>query len=406
MTGRRTAGFGRRPSGFRSMLRARLVGRLVLLTLLVAATACGRRQDWLGSPERVADGVEYFKSSDPSLVSPPAPVAVFLLRLDPARVRLESVHANDEILGLETVDGIARRHGAVAAVNGGFFNTTNGDPQFVLKEGGELVSDGKVVKGAVIIRSPPHGRTELEFDQLSAQMTASFESGGRQWTAPIAGLNTTRARGKLMLFTPRYHADTDTAPSGTEWVVRGQPPRVTTVRRGAGHTPIPRDGSVLSYGGLKLPDALRALTPGVAVRFDVAWKSVNGAAPSDLDTTDAIVSGAGLLRLKGRRPDNWETAESLSPTKFINMRHPRTLIGLDARGFIWLAAIDGRQPDHSLGMTLEELEGLCDRLQLTDALNLDGGGSTTMVVHGAIVNRPSDAAGPRRVSDAILVTVR
>ena len=96
----------------------------------------------------------------------------------------------------------------------------------------------------------------------------------------------------------------------------------------------------------------------------------------------------------------------MNPVKFINMRHPRTVIGVDRSGFIWLAAVDGRQPEHSVGMTLEELERLCDRLQLTDALNLDGGGSTTMVVRDAIVNRPSDVGGPRRVSDAILVKPR
>jgi exopolysaccharide biosynthesis protein len=57
-------------------------------------------------------------------------------------------------------------------------------------------------------------------------------------------------------------------------------------------------------------------------------------------------------------------------------------------------------------MTLTDLVRLCDRLDLRDALNLDGGGSTTMVVQGKIVNRPSDAAGPRPVSDAILVKLR
>ena len=57
-------------------------------------------------------------------------------------------------------------------------------------------------------------------------------------------------------------------------------------------------------------------------------------------------------------------------------------------------------------MTFADLERLCDRLDLTDALNLDGGGSTTMVVNGRIVNKPSDATGPRPVSDAILVSLR
>ena len=122
-------------------------------------------------------------------------------------------------MGLETVDSIAARHGAIAAVNGGFFNT-NGDPQFVLKQAGELVSDAGVVKGAVIIRSPPRGRTVLEFDQVSAKVVVKFRAAGRNWIVPIAGVDTTRARGKLMLYNRRYHSDTDTAPNGTEWILQ------------------------------------------------------------------------------------------------------------------------------------------------------------------------------------------
>jgi exopolysaccharide biosynthesis protein len=57
-------------------------------------------------------------------------------------------------------------------------------------------------------------------------------------------------------------------------------------------------------------------------------------------------------------------------------------------------------------MTFRDLQRLADRLELTDALNLDGGGSTTMIVRGRVVNRPSDLGGPRAVSDAILVTLR
>jgi hypothetical protein len=148
------------------------------------------------------------------------------------------------------------------------------------------------------------------------------------------------------------------------------------------------------------------LAPGVAVSFQPMWRTLNGLTDKDLDRADAIVNGAGLLRLHGRIPTNWETGESLSPANFINMRHPRTMIGVDRAGFIWLAAIDGRQPEYSLGMTFADLERLCDRLDITDALNLDGGGSTTMVVNGRIVNKPSDATGPRPVSDGILVSVR
>ena len=57
-------------------------------------------------------------------------------------------------------------------------------------------------------------------------------------------------------------------------------------------------------------------------------------------------------------------------------------------------------------MSFGEMQTVLARLGATDALNLDGGGSTTMVVGGAVVNRPSDPIGPRAVSDAIIVTVR
>jgi exopolysaccharide biosynthesis protein len=88
------------------------------------------------------------------------------------------------------------------------------------------------------------------------------------------------------------------------------------------------------------------------------------------------------------------------------MRHPRTLVGVDRKGAIWFAVIDGRQPGYAVGMQFADLNRLCDRLDLTDALNLDGGGSSTMVVNGRIVNKPSDVTGPRPVSDAILAIVR
>ena len=170
---------------------------------LAGALPAAQPASWLSRAEVVAPGVEYFTSTDRTLVEPPAPIATYLLRLDPARVRLTSVHARDEIMGLETVDAIARRRGAPAAINGGFFNVANGDPQFVLKEAGELVSDTPTIKGAVSIRSPAKGKTALEFDQLSARVTIKYKAAGKDWTFQVGGVNTTRARGKLMLYTDR-----------------------------------------------------------------------------------------------------------------------------------------------------------------------------------------------------------
>ena len=388
-----------------SEMLVRRAAAALAFALVVACSAAGPG-DWLGPPSEVAPGVTFYRTTDTTLLDPAGPIAVHLLRLDPRRVRLSSVLSGDDVLGHETVGGMATRSQAVAAINGGFFNVETGEPVGLLKVARELVSDTGTAKGAVAISALASGTTELAFDQISVRMTMVFEAGGRDWSVPINGVDTTRARGRLMLYTPAYHTDTDTAPNGTEWVLSGAPLTVTEIRRDLGHTSIPRDGVVLSYGGLEPPEALAALEPGVVIRLETEWRTVHGTDPAVLDAADHVVQGAGLLRRSGERPGGWIETENLPPDRFIDVRHPRTLIGLDLQGFIWLAAIDGRRPDYSLGMTFAELERLSERLQLTDALNLDGGGSTTMVVKGQVVNRPSDATGPRAVSDALVVTLR
>jgi exopolysaccharide biosynthesis protein len=130
-----------------------------------------------------------------------------------------------------------------------------------------------------------------------------------------------------------------------------------------------------------------------------------GSDPATWARAPDIVGGAGLLILDGREIDDW-TEEELS-RGFDTTRHPRTMIGTGGDGAMWLVTVDGRQPELSLGMTFEELKTLARRIGLRSALNLDGGGSTTMVVKGGrIVNHPSDPTGPRPVSDAILVLSR
>jgi len=393
--------------------------RVAVAAVLVAATASlvFSQAGWLSAPERIAPGVEYFTSTDQSLADPPGPTAVYLLKLDPAKVALDSVHAKDQIMGLDTVDAIAASHHAIAAVNAGFFNVKNGDPSTVLKIAGEFVSDASLTRGVVLINSPAGGATTLGFDQVAAKQELRFSAGGKDFVVPIDGVDTTRAIGKLMLYTPMYNADSDTAPTGTEWVLSGKPLVIKEVGRHAGHTPIPKDGFVLSFGGTELPNALSQLNaqiqmntqaqmnPQVQVNLKTNWVSLNGVSSADLEASEHVVNGAGLLRKRGRRLTDWKP-ESLSGPTFIDARHPRTLIGLDESGYIWLVAVDGRQPDRAVGMNFAELERLCDRLHLTDALNLDGGGSTTMVVKGEIKNKPSDATGPRPVSDALIVTIR
>lgn len=84
--------------------------------------------------------------------------------------------------------------------------------------------------------------------------------------------------------------------------------------------------------------------------------------------------------------------------------HPRTAIGFNLETKkLWLFTVDGRQPSLSIGMNLTEVALYLQKLGATEAMNLDGGGSSTMWARGNIVNSPSDATGPRTVTNALLL---
>ena len=94
---------------------------------------------------------------------------------------------------------------------------------------------------------------------------------------------------------------------------------------------------------------------------------------------------------------------------FATSRHPRTAVGIARDGKrVILVTVDGRQKPYSDGMTLREIAELLRALGADEALNLDGGGSTAMVVANAagvpvVVNRPSDAGGERPVGNALAI---
>lgn len=102
--------------------------------------------------------------------------------------------------------------------------------------------------------------------------------------------------------------------------------------------------------------------------------------------------------------DDKDVLAGTTVTPSFAQRHPRTAIGWSSRsGRVFLVAVDGRQSPYSDGMTLTELLDLFRRLGATEALNLDGGGSTTIVSRGVVLNRPSDREGERAVGNALLL---
>lgn len=125
----------------------------------------------------------------------------------------------------------------------------------------------------------------------------------------------------------------------------------------------------------------------------VSWST---SVVTDAAVTEAVGGFPELLRDGRIVLDQQVVAES-----FGDRRHPRTAIGWTPDRRLLLVAVDGRQPAWSDGMSLDELAWLFQGLGASHALNLDGGGSTAVVVNGAVVNRPSDREGERAVGNAL-----
>lgn len=122
---------------------------------------------------------------------------------------------------------------------------------------------------------------------------------------------------------------------------------------------------------------------------------------------DSNIMTAGPMLLIGG-----EEVPQRDDRTFVTHRHNRTALGIRPDGTTLLVVADGRFKHQAEGLSLFELQRIMRWLGCTDAINLDGGGSTTMYVHDrdhdGIVNYPSDNRrhnheGQRPVSNAILV---
>ncbi len=122
------------------------------------------------------------------------------------------------------------------------------------------------------------------------------------------------------------------------------------------------------------PEDIRFEACDTTATFDTDWE-VMAAGPLLLDDGVALTYEEGI--------PGWK--------KFYDKRHPRSLIGTDADGGFWMIVVDGRFPGEGEGMTIAELTDLSRNLGLVEALNLDGGGSSTLwVLPEGVINHPYD----------------
>lgn len=357
----------------------------------------------------VQDGIEY---AELERVIAEKPVKMNLLRLDLKKVRLDVEHAMDAAIGLEKTSSIATRHGAFAAINAGFFRLDTsifaGDAAGVLKINGKLLSESRDNRIALFINNKAD-RTEVDFFHLTTWNYVMYKNGS--CGSEITGINRERKENDFVLYTPEFNRTTLTNGNGVEIVFRNR--KVTQIIHGKGSTPIPPDGFVLSASG-KFRDELNACKIGTKIselkfsNYDLEDSRASfprADFPRILAFTEAedITNGVPQLIKNGKIEITWE--QEKSSKAFVETRHPRTAVAKLKDGKFLMITVDGRS-EASAGIGLEDLAKLLLEFGAIDAMNLDGGGSTTMFVGGKIVNKPSDKEGERRVSDAILVFPR
>jgi hypothetical protein len=356
----------------------------------------------------IADGVEYgqltrqVRENDTALM----PSVVHLVRIDGSKAALQLAHAMDAAIGVETTSSLAKRTNALAAVNAGFFRIGSiyaGDPVGVLQIDGKLLSEPYKERVACgIINRDNKSDVVIGHLKWSGEAQIGTLRFGNNPAYPIAGMNRQREANEMLLFTPEFHRTTLTTTGGVEITVQNGV--IASLRDSAGSTPIPHDGVILSCSGTAREWVLTNVRLGMKASMTTQIEVIEQEKSTGFRAAEDIVGGVSQLIADGKIALTWQREGAAED--FAITRHPRTAIAKLADGRILLATVDGRQPGISAGMTLAELAQMLLDFGAVQAMNLDGGGSTTMVIDGKIVNKPSDAAGERSVSDVLLVFPR
>lgn len=382
--------------------------RGVWLAGLAFGAACvaipGRRGAPVGAPRPLAFPVDTLRSASVApgvtydyLWSPTGPWAVHLLRVNRDSCwHIEAVKAGGAAVGRAPTSALVRQlagsgQNVIAGVNADFFSfTPPGVPR------GAHVQEGTVITG-------PGQRPVIAADSSGALFIGRLGVIGhamlRGRSYPLAAWNRDDARG-LALIDRAWGAVSDTGTGRVEVVLAGSPLRVVTTDTLTSGVPVPIDGAVLMAGRLADSATRRAL---LALH------------PGDTVTVERAIARAHLRSVVGGWPvivrDSLVTrAADSAGASFAPVRHPRTAVGLAHGGRdLILVVVDGRQKPYSDGMTLRELAELFRSLGATEALNLDGGGSSTFVLADAsasggvrVLNRPSDKV-ERAVANALAV---
>jgi hypothetical protein len=360
-------------------------------------------------------GVTYVQFIDAKI-----PIVAYLVRVDlrRAKVELRELRAHDQLKGREQVTDMVRRAesagaNVLAAVNGDFFELKSGE-----NENNQVIG-GEWWKGLKVTDSPydTYDNVHVQFgvDARGRPLMDRFLFDGRAIahgvTTPIVTLNFNPSGNPegTALYTSRFGASAprDTARPTVEASMIAAGHRGDTlvfVRLGAVATTsgsaIPPEGAVLAaYGAGSRAKEVQALAAGDTVKLVLATmpRPPRGIAPV------LLVGGWPRILRDGVNIAGEAPIVEGTISRNAEARHPRTSIGFSRdSSTLFVLVVDGRSTK-SIGLTLVELAKLMRSLGAWNAMNFDGGGSTTMVVGGAVVNAPTDASGEREVGNALAI---
>lgn len=261
---------------------------------------------------------------------------------------------------------IAQNNDAIVAINGGFFKPQSGVPL------GTLMINKKLITGPIYDRVAL-GIFESGYDVGRVQLNAKITGNGH--SIKIDNINQPRMLSSYILaYTPDWGTYAPASPQyGVQLQVVGN--KITEVS--SNPLFIPKDGYVIVGPKSKLGKLIGAKNVDIKISTNPKW-----------DNVKHIISGGPYL-VKDKQIYIDMTAQKLQS---IGGRNPRTAIGYTKDNDLVLVAVDGREGS-SIGLTLKELATLMKDLGCTNAINLDGGGSTVMYVNGQIVNRPQQTGG-------------
>lgn len=362
---------------------------------------------------RLAPGVDYRHFVDKR-----GPFDVHLVRVNLRRpgIELRALRAKGELKGRERPSEMIRRvnDGTVlAAVNADFFDLKTGE-----NENNQVVA-GEWWKGLKVTDSPydTYDNTHIQFgvDATRKPVIDRYMFDGTAWAHGVAtpiiteNFNPAGKPEGTALYTWRFGETTprDTSRQTVEaTLVAAGHHRDTLlfVRSGpvasTSGTAIPRDGAVLAaYGAGLRAKEVQAMADGDTVRVLL---TTSPRMPSRHPPM-LLIGGWPRILNDGRNVASQAPSVEGTISRNAEMRHPRTSIGFSRdSSTLFLVTVDGRS-ENSGGMTLTELADMMRKLGAWQAMNFDGGGSTTMVIDGGVVNKPSDTTGEREVGNVLAV---